>query len=46
MKEAGVRHIEVTTALNPGHEPAQRMYEKFGFKPLHDSRRYYLDAGT
>jgi GNAT superfamily N-acetyltransferase len=42
LKASGVEIVEVTTALNDGHSPARRMYERAGFEPLLDSRRYTM----
>lgn len=37
FREEGMKFAEVTVALNDGHAPARRIYDKFGFEPLIES---------
>ena len=42
IRQAGMKIVEVHTGLNEEHTPARKMYERAGFKPLMDSRIYYM----
>jgi GNAT superfamily N-acetyltransferase len=42
LRRRGVEIVEVQTALNEGHAPARRMYERAGFEPIIDYRVYTL----
>lgn len=37
FKKEGMLYAEVTVALNEGHKPARKLYDKFGFEPIMDS---------
>ncbi|MBN1347047.1 MAG: GNAT family N-acetyltransferase [Phycisphaerae bacterium] len=42
LRRRGMSTAEVQTALNDGHAPARKMYERAGFKPIIGFQRYYL----
>lgn len=43
IRESGVPLAIVLTGLDEGHAAARRVYEKCGFKPLHQSITYVLE---
>ncbi|MEN6643194.1 MAG: GNAT family N-acetyltransferase [Armatimonadia bacterium] len=43
LREAGMPLAIVITGLDEGHAPARHVYEKCGFKPIHQSVTYALE---
>ncbi len=44
MRQTGIKVVSVSTGGDPSHEPAQKAYEKVGFKPFPNIWYYqYLD---
>ena len=41
LRERGMRFVEVSTGLDPGHAPARRAYEKAGFSIQLPMVKYY-----